>query len=339
MGRFYSWLIVTCVCLGVLSGPASAASAFFQTAPPEGWFWYSLPPEPPKVDKPKPPKPAPPVAMTPAPPAHPTSPTGPAPYSSAWLRKYLPKYRERAIDTPSRRNVLAYMYLQRLTMDKSQRFAQAVQAAVKTTPFLDETTRRPISALGSRLADLRADRARKAVLQELSDRFGLWYFYSGARACAYCASQASILSDVHEIYGFHVTAISMDGAMPAMRFADIKMDQGQAEQLGINTPLGLVLVNPANREIIPLAHGLLVRSQIMERILLAAHTAGWISDEMYNRTLPVSQKNLLTAKALRPAQSVAARDTAPSGSLPINPGAVVSRMQNAVAAQRRTGGF
>lgn len=341
MGKLHIWLAIALVCFGMVSGHAMAASSFFKAEPPEGWFWYNLPPEPQEPPEPEPvsePPPAPPLASTPEP-SKPVAPIGPAPYSAAWLKTNLPKYRQQAIDVPSRQNVLAYMYLQRLTMDKAQRFSRAMQAAVKTTPFLDESTRRPLNSLGAKLSDARTDKARARVLRSVNDQFALWFFYSGDNDCAYCASQASILADITELYGIHVTAISMDGTKPAVDFADVKLDEGQADQVGIFSPLGLALVNPAKRAIVPLSQGLLVRSQIMDRILLAAHSEGWISDEQYDQTLPVSQKHLLDGEALRDPEAAAARQMPPSGALPMDTDAIVRRMKRAADGQTRGGGF
>lgn len=278
--------------LTLAAAPAGAKPGFLHGTPPEGWFWYDV--QPPPKPKPKP-KPKPPVAVAPTPqpvaPAKPQSAPAPAFGSAVWLRKNLPKYRDRAIDNPTRKNVLAYMFLQRLTMDKSQRFADAVEAAVKTTPALDEVTRRPTSSLGARLATERATQAEGTAVRTLAKQVGLWFFYS--KGCNACASQASILAGVREIYRLPITAISLDGSPPPAPFTKFKTDQGQSKRLGIETPLAMYLVNPATRQVVAIAQGLLARDQIVSRVLLAAHTAGWITDKQYNRTRPMRTNNLL----------------------------------------------
>lgn len=275
-------------------GPAMATPAFFDGVPPEGWFWYHVQP-PPTKPEPKP-KPKPPVVIAPAPVQPPATKTTPQPAfgSAAWIRENLPKYRDRAIDHPTRENVLAYMFLQRLTMDKSQRFADAVEAAVKTTPVLDEVTRRPTSSLGARLATERASDAKDRLMHNLSKQVGLWFFYS--KDCTACASQASILAGVHEIYGLPITAISMDGSAPPAPFKNCKRDEGQAKRLSVAMPLAMYLANPKTKQVVAIAQGLLARDQIVSRVLLSAHTAGWLPDTEYNRTRPMRTNNLLTAK-------------------------------------------
>jgi hypothetical protein len=59
----------------------------------------------------------------------------PAPLSAAWLRANLERFRDQAIDDPSPRNVALYLYLQRLVLDKAERFAEATQRAVWADPL------------------------------------------------------------------------------------------------------------------------------------------------------------------------------------------------------------
>ncbi|MCO6440518.1 MAG: conjugal transfer protein TraF [Nitrococcus mobilis] len=306
----------------VAEPPAALAGPFFDNPPPQGWFWYSLLPEPPPEPQPEP-KPPMTAKERAAPAKTTTAPPGSAVFSAAWLREHLPKYRNRAIDRPTRENVLAYMFLQRLVMDKSQRFADAVQSVVKTTPVLDASTRRPISSLGARLANRRAEQARDRIMTKLADRLGVWFFYSGAERCAYCAAQAGILQGFTEIHGIPVTAIALDGSPPPTGFDEAKVDRGQARRLRITTPLALVLVNPATREVIPLAHGLLTRDQLVARIVLAAHTAGWLSDNAYNRTRPMRADDLLAPRD-NPGETTPAADTS---ALPISPAEILRHLR------------
>lgn len=311
---------------------SASAGQFFGSRPPEGWFWYELPPaplkpEPPKTLKPPIPEPSPKAEAAKAAPAT----AAPATFSAAWLRDNLPKYLDRAVDDPSRSNVLAYMYLQRLAIDKSQRFADVVEGTVKTTPALDENTRRPLSGLGAELANQQAERNRNAVMAELSKRLGLWFFYS--HECAYCDSQASILADLREIHGITVTAIAMDGSPAPAEFKPTLNDSGQARQLGITSPIAIVLVNPQNRQVVPISYGLLTRDQLTARILLAAHEAGWLSDDLYNGTRPMHAENLLTAKLSSPALEGSA-----SGQVPISTSEILQRLSGDAANRMLEGG-
>lgn len=318
-------LLLLTLGLALGASPAIAAPAFFNDIPPEGWFWYHVQPPPPE-EKPEP-EPKPPVVMTPSPAPSPQSEVKAAPAfgSAAWIRENLPKYRDRAIDNPSRENVLAYMFLQRLTMDKSQQFADAVAAAVKTTPRLDEVTRRPTSSLGARLANERAAGVKDHIMRDLSKQVGLWFFYSAD--CNACASQASILAGVREIYGLNVTAISMDGSPPPAPLQNSRLDLGQAQRLGVATPFAMYLANPKTQQVVAIAQGLLARDQIVSRVLLAANTAGWLSDADYNETRPMRNDNLLTGQLALNTGSTSDSES----EVPLSPNEILQRLRVSAA--------
>ena len=67
------------------------------------------------------------------------------PFSAKWLQQNMPKLLERAIDSPNKENVEAYLYAQRVAMDKSQVYAESARRVVASDPFLDENNRVPLS--------------------------------------------------------------------------------------------------------------------------------------------------------------------------------------------------
>ena len=65
-------------------------------------------------------------------------------------------YRDKAIDNPSPENVAAYYYLQRVMMDKAQRFTDMARRVVMSDPLLDENPRRPIATFAANEANYQA---------------------------------------------------------------------------------------------------------------------------------------------------------------------------------------
>ena len=45
------------------------------------------------------------------------------PFSAAWFREHMQSFMDKAIDEPTNENVRAYLYLQRVMMDKGSQFA------------------------------------------------------------------------------------------------------------------------------------------------------------------------------------------------------------------------
>ena len=105
--------------------PSFAAESWYERHA-EGWHWYNDPekiqevepevvPEPKEEPKKEPPKPK---MMVP----EPAKPKHPVAFSSEWLNTMIPKYLSRAVDDPTPENVEAFFLLQRLAMDKAERF-------------------------------------------------------------------------------------------------------------------------------------------------------------------------------------------------------------------------
>ncbi|MBK5938228.1 conjugal transfer protein TraF [Halochromatium roseum] len=272
------------------SPPASAFEvARFYERSAEGWFWYAE--EPPELEIPEPepepqpepaptPEPPPPLAQ-PSPPEEP-GPSGPAPLSAAWLRENLERYRDQAIDDPSPTNVALYLYLQRMVLDKAERFAEATQRAVWSDPLLDETTRRPLATFAANLANREAGAARDAALKLIAEQAGLWFFYRAD--CPYCEAQAPLLDLLTTRYGLAVRAIALDGRpLPGGFFPSFATDAGQAKTLGVVSTPALFLVRPP-AGVVPIAQGVLSLAELQERLVNAATEAGWIPEHWRERT-------------------------------------------------------
>jgi conjugal transfer pilus assembly protein TraF len=307
-------LLSTLVCLSLLL-PSQADAAGFYFREQEGWFWYEREPEqPPAPEPPPPPEPT-------APPQSPlaeTAPEGPKPLSAQWLREHLGAYRDAAIDAPTPENVALYLYLQRVALDKSSRFAAATQRAVQRDPYLDENTQRPTATFAANLTNRQAGEQRDAALARIAERAGVLFFFRSD--CPYFEAQAPLLRLLEDRFGFAVLPVSLDGApLPGGEFPEFRQDRGQAEALGVVSTPALFLVRPPDA-VVPLAQGLLSFAQLEERIVLAAAESGWIGPDEHSRTRPVTADLTLDAGALPAA-------------LPDDPGALLAALRALARAQ------
>ncbi|MDO9103351.1 MAG: conjugal transfer protein TraF [Methylovulum sp.] len=212
---------------------APAVSYF--TDKQRGWFWYEVQPEPvvkkpPEAPKPKPVPPTDSIKAQPKPPS--VVPAEPAPLSSAWLRKNLETYLNKAIDEPTHENVAAFYYLQRAMMDKAERFTNAARYVVMSDPQLDETVRRPVATYAVNEANHQASVVADKALKDIAGLAGILFFFRSD--CRYCHVQAPILGMLANAYGFTIYPVSLDGLpMPNGLFGNFKTDQGQAALLGV----------------------------------------------------------------------------------------------------------
>jgi len=286
-----------------------AADDSYYTDKERGWFWYERQPiEPEPAPEPKKEEQA---AVPEAPPSQAEAlAPGPTPFSAEWLRKNIPLALDNAIDDPTPDNVAAYYYLQRLSMDKANKFSDVAQRVVMADPYLDENARRPLASFGGKAANRAAGAAQLELLPAIAEKAGIWYFYR--HDCSYCQAQSPILAEFAQQYGFSVLPISLDGMPPPNGpWTDYQIDRGQAEQLNVAATPTLFLVRPDNGDVVAIAHGLVAMDQLQKRILMAANEAGWLSDDDFMRTRPVRTDLVLdsadAARQLPPA--VTANDT------------------------------
>jgi conjugal transfer pilus assembly protein TraF len=204
------------------------------------------------------------------------------------MRKNMEKYRDKAIDDPTKENVAAYAYLQRVMLDKAERFTSAFQGVVMNDPVLDENTRRPIATFGANAKDEIAQKSKSATMKKLAGMAGLWFFYEST--CKFCVKQAEVLKGLQATYGFSILPIAVDGMpLPGSPFKNYMADNGQARQLGVNTTPALYLVKPgAGGSAIQLGQGLFAMGEIVERSLYLAHERQWIDTAEFDDTRAVA---------------------------------------------------
>lgn len=256
----------------------------------EGWFWYA--PELVEIEEKEPEsldiaetsepeeKPAPTIIEKPA---------GPAVFSAKWFRENLDKYKDLAWDDPTLENVQTYLYLQRYAMDRSEQFADVAEMAVTGNPMLDEMTRRPTATFGSQKVDQVAGRLRESLVMQLAEKAGVFFFYDSEDEYSEAAAP---LVKLLEQSGFAVVAISDDGVpIPGHENNfSYKQDQGHAAQLGVTTYPAIFLASP-DGQFAPVGQGLMSLPDMTNRMLLVAKREGWITDEQFNKTRPLTNSD------------------------------------------------
>ncbi|MWL91857.1 MULTISPECIES: conjugal transfer protein TraF [Cupriavidus] len=233
----------------------------------EGWFWYQdpkdeIPPEPPAQQPP-----APPQKQDTAKPKKPEK-TQDEPFSVEWLRASMPKLLDAAINDPTKENVEAYLYAQRVAMDKSQRYAEMTQRVVAADPFLDENNRVPIAAYTKAFFLRQLGQGTSEALKHIAKVGGLWVFFDSK--CEYCRPQANSVQEISKKYGFITKFISMDGR-PLPNVPTFANDNGHAKLLNLRLTPTTVLVVPPNNYFV-VSQGMMAQDQLEQRIIIAAES-------------------------------------------------------------------
>lgn len=253
-----------------------------------GWHFYETP-----KDDPPPVEVQPVAPPAPAEPAPPDPSSGPAPLSAAWIRANIERFRDAAIDNPTPENIDLYAYLQRTSMDKAERFAQAMTLSTLRNPYLDETARSPTTGIQKATADQVMSAAKKTILDKLVNEHGvgIWYFYLST--CPYCARQEPILEQVMRRTNISVLPISLDGMPPPTAPWQYVVNDGHAEQLNVHVTPTLVLAKPPYA-LINLSTGLRTVSEIEERIIQVARAERWITENEYDEAVRGDPRQFIT---------------------------------------------
>ncbi|MEL7278576.1 MAG: conjugal transfer protein TraF [Pseudomonadota bacterium] len=266
-------------------GALAADNPHFGEDVRDGWHFYRDPPpvneEEPEAEIPVQPA----AAATPPMPPEAAEPAevGPTPLSTAWLRERLPQALEAAIDEPSTENVETFALLQRLSLDRSRAFAEAMKSATIGNPLLDATFERPLSPRGVQQVDRSAGEARNALLKDMSRTVGVMIFVDST--CALCETQVEVLEQLQRLTGIESLVVTLDGApltSGAMRETTV-VDAGQAAAMGVPGVPAVYLMRPPDG-LIPVGAGPYTYSDLIQRTVLLARSAGWVSEEAYQTT-------------------------------------------------------
>ena len=160
-----------------------------------------------------------------------------------WLQKNYAVLYKRAVDDPSEVNVAALAYVQKIVMDKAQRFAAAMKKVTDADPFINENTSTPIAGAGALAVRNANYRAQSAAVLELSKFAGMVVFVDGV--CRFCAMQMPPIKMLKDEFGIEALVVSLDGQRPPGYTGPIQKDNGLYRKLGLKvTPSVALVPNP-----------------------------------------------------------------------------------------------
>lgn len=230
----------------------------------------------------------------------------PDPMSAEWLRENLPKALDRAIDNPSNadgspsKDVVAYMYMQRILMDKAQNFSTSASRASQLDPILDETNRIPLDTGAVMQFNRILDADREDAMKYISKRAGLWFFFDST--CSYCVFQLKVMNSFNEKYNFSTLYISTDNKPIKDMKQKWRPDAGQAKLLGLSITPTLVLVVPPNNFYI-VSQGASSVDTLKNKILMASTVKNLLPKEIKEKIDPYS-KGVLTAEQMKRSKEI-----------------------------------
>ncbi|HBV9946398.1 TPA: conjugal transfer protein TraF, partial [Klebsiella aerogenes] len=108
---------------------------------------------------------------------------------------------------------------------------------------------------------------RKAI-SAIAQHFGVMFFYRGREPID--GQLVQVLSNFRETYGLSVISVSVDGVVNPL-LPDSRVDQGQAERLGVKYFPAMMLVDPKSGQVKPLSYGFISQDDLAKQFLYVSN--------------------------------------------------------------------
>lgn len=181
----------------------------------------------------------------------------------AVLRFYTMEALHKARYTKKVEDMRVFLSLQDYWLQESSQFKSLFQQTMLAHPEYDYAVTHPTSNLGAKITDEVRESQTVELINRLSTSHGLLFFYRGKSP--YDLKQIPIIVDFCKRFNVPLMPVSVDG-VASPEFMHSRIDQGQANRLGVHYFPALLLVNPQNKRVSPVAFGLTTQDVLMERI-------------------------------------------------------------------------
>ncbi len=187
------------------------------------------------------------------------------------IHAQLAALRARAVLEPTEENVLAYQQFQFEQVERASVFSDVWRRNVWTNPDIDYSLKRPTNNLAVQSFLDQRKLYKTAAMAEISQRYGVFYFFSGA--CPVCKQFSPILRTVTRTYGINVLAVSTDGA-PSDVFPNYRVESGHRMRMGMESgPVPLVVLFDAQtNDVIPVGYGMMAADELVDRLYVLTQT-------------------------------------------------------------------
>ncbi len=194
-------------------------------------------------------------------------------FRASLLKRIIPDALNKALDNPTYENVENFYFLQKMALDKSQKFEDISRRIPLLDPQYDELRNRPQSPHENLLHKKAAEKKRLAIFKKIAQKAGIFFIYKGSCSkCHLAKRQVNALSQ----YGFKIIAISADDLL----FKDLMVEKNVSDKniplmLGITSVPSLVLVAPdSEQKFTVLTSSLLKDSDLYARIIEGGNMLG-----------------------------------------------------------------
>ena len=183
------------------------------------------------------------------------------------LKYYTLEALHKAHYTHSVQDMRNFLALQNYWMTESSQFSRIFQKALVYYPEYDYAVTHPTSSIGTKLLDEARETQRSQVIAELAKTHGILFFYRGDNP--FDSKQIPIIRDFCTRFGLSLIPVSVDGVI-SPDLANSRLDKGQANRLGMRYFPAVLLVNPNNKQTLPVAYGFTTQDVLEQRLMQVA---------------------------------------------------------------------
>lgn len=182
----------------------------------------------------------------------------------AVLRFYTMEALHKARHTQKMEDMRVFLSLQDYWLKESTRFKALFQKTMLAYPEYDYSVTHPTSNLGAKVTDEVREGRQTQILDALSKSHGLLFFYRGNSP--YDMKQIPIIKDFSQRFHLPLIPVSVDG-ITSQELKQSRVDNGQANHLGVRYFPALLLVNTKNQKVAPVSYGLTTQDVLMGRVV------------------------------------------------------------------------
>ena len=181
------------------------------------------------------------------------------------IKEELDECLSRAVINPTPENVEAYIRLQKIWVEKSKLFSRQWQKVLLEHPELDPlSSSMAVSHYGRQIQKRLTEQERNEKIKQLSENYGLFYFFDGS-----VASQAfaKVVKKFAKRHNWTVVAVSVAG-VSIDEFAYALPDNGISETFGVKALPSLYVIDSRSKQARAVAFGMASLEDIERNILL-----------------------------------------------------------------------
>ena len=175
------------------------------------------------------------------------------------FQAYYKESYDKAVITQNVEDVAYAAHLNKWMIEQSKSYGAALKEALLKYPELSHELKFPTAQVARQVAYQEEKKEQGRAIKELSEKYGLFYFYRGADP--YDQAMASSVQDLADQYGISLIGFPVDGqALKAIKNNHTYTNQMQT--MGVKALPALFLVDPVHRKSKALAYGFIAQDDV-----------------------------------------------------------------------------